>query len=301
MKLNITLVFITVHCARNMPAFLAERLHQALKVSLEISYTFLVSLQENIKKYCIIAMEFHVPSLLGWVLFLSRRLTVSIVIILEIGTVKHWLNYLPHFTVSGGRKTWVRTPDLKPDPLGLLALQLPFLNRVESAAFLVIETLGFLVCCCCSTVRSLSTGSFLSSGPCPEPGTLYWTFPLEVPMCLQSSVQSEHILSLTSPATQGPSLSLGRSPQCVAQQELALPDSLKWLTLWSSPPRHPQACRLCLSHFGLLSAPDYAKCLPTSGSSRLSPSLPGTDLLQIDLWLAPSRLSGHLLREVFPD
>ena len=65
MKLNITLVFITVHCARNMPAFLAERLHQALKVSLEISYTFLVSLQENIKKYCIIAMEFHVPSLLG--------------------------------------------------------------------------------------------------------------------------------------------------------------------------------------------------------------------------------------------
>lgn len=49
MKLNITLLFTTVHCARNMPAFLAERLHQALKVGLEISYTFEVSLKENMK------------------------------------------------------------------------------------------------------------------------------------------------------------------------------------------------------------------------------------------------------------
>lgn len=41
--------FYTVHCARNMPAFLAERLHQALKVGLEISYMILASLKENVK------------------------------------------------------------------------------------------------------------------------------------------------------------------------------------------------------------------------------------------------------------
>ena len=50
MKLNITLLFfITVCCARNTPAFLAKRLHQALKVGLEISYIFLTSLKENVK------------------------------------------------------------------------------------------------------------------------------------------------------------------------------------------------------------------------------------------------------------
>lgn len=49
MRLNLPLLFVTVRCARNTPAFLAERLHQALKVGLEILYVLSVSLEEDVK------------------------------------------------------------------------------------------------------------------------------------------------------------------------------------------------------------------------------------------------------------
>lgn len=114
--------------------------------------------------------------------------------------------------------------------------------------------------------------------------SLYWTFPMEVHVCLQSYVQSEHILSLTSPPTQGCSLSRVQSPQWVAPTGASLA-RLSEVIPFPAPP--PRPCPLCLSHLGLLSVLDYAKCHPTSEPLRLLPSLPRMDLLQIDLWPAP--------------
>ena len=98
--------FVTVHCARNTPAFLAERLYRALKVGLEISFIFLASLKENVKILlnidgisCFFSILIEFSFVANLSANLAHRLIMSFLIITEVGALKCWLNYFSHFTV----------------------------------------------------------------------------------------------------------------------------------------------------------------------------------------------------------
>lgn len=85
-------------------------------------------------------------------------------------------------------------------------------------------------------VRSVSTGDFLAFRPLPRAWhmrkcflqSLDWTFPIEVHMCLQSDIQSERFMSLTSLPTKAAFCPVFTHFSGEPRQELALPDSLKF-------------------------------------------------------------------------